>query len=99
MTLLREIQTEVSTSGGDLATILRKCKILAARLGSAEFARWVTWELDGYPEDQPIPSYRRLAAQYYANFMGVGWNAEPPSQRNSAGSLAASNTCYLLIYQ
>ena len=55
MTLLQEIQTETSSSGGDLATILRKCKILAARLGSEEFARWITCELDGYPDDQPIP--------------------------------------------
>ena len=30
MTLLQEIQTETSSSGWDLATILRKCKILAA---------------------------------------------------------------------
>ena len=52
MTLLQEIQTETSSSGGDLATILRKCKILAARLGSEEFAQWITWELDGYPDDQ-----------------------------------------------
>ena len=69
MTLLQEIQAETSSSGGDLATILRKCKILAARLGSEEFARWITWELDGYPDDQPIPPYRRLAVQCYANWM------------------------------
>jgi hypothetical protein len=76
MTLLREIQAEASASGGDLAAVLRKCKLLAARLGSEEFAQWVSWELDGYPDDQPAPSYRRINAQYYANFMGVGWNAE-----------------------
>lgn len=75
-TLLREIETEISNSGTDLAAILRKCKILAARLGSEEFARWVSSELDGYSEDQPIPPYRRLTPQYYANFMGVGWTAE-----------------------
>ena len=75
MTLLQEIQAETSSSGGDLATILRKCKILAARLGSEEFARWITWELDGYPDDQPIPSYRRIAVQCYANFTSVGWDA------------------------
>ena len=60
----------------DLATILRKCKILAARLGSEEFAQSITWELDGYPDDQATPPYRRLEAQYYANFIGVGWNAD-----------------------
>ena len=75
MTLLQEIQRETSSSGGDLATILRKCKILAARLGSPEFARWITWELDGYPEDQPIPPYRQISVQCYADFMSVAWNA------------------------
>lgn len=75
MTLLHEIQKEAAASGADLSAVLKKCKILAARLGSKEFAQWVAWELDGYPEDQPVPSYRRLNAQYYANFMGVGWNA------------------------
>ena len=75
MTLLQEIQTETSSSGGDLATILRKCKILAARLGSEEFALWITWELDGYPDGQPIPPYRRIAVQCYADFMSVQWNA------------------------
>ena len=75
MTLLQEIQRETSSSGGDLATILCNCKILAARLGSPEFARWITWELDGYPEDQPIPPYRQISVQCYADFMSVAWNA------------------------
>ena len=76
MTLLHEIQTEAAASGGDLAGVLKKCKILAARLGSKEFAQWVSWELDGYPSDQPVPSYRRVNAQYYANFIGQRWNAQ-----------------------
>ena len=73
MTLLQEIQRETSSSGGDLATILRKCKILAARLGSEEFARWITWELDGYPDDQPMPPYRQIAVQGYADFVSIVW--------------------------
>ena len=70
-----QIQTETSSSGGDLPTILRKCKILAARLGSEEFARWITWELDGYSEYQPVPPYRQIAVQCYADFMSAAWNA------------------------
>ena len=57
-----------------MATLLprfRKCKILAARLSSAELAQWVTWELDGYPDDQPVPPYRELSGQFYANFMNA----------------------------
>jgi len=73
MSLLREIQNDLASAGGDVVTVLRKCKILAARLGSDEFANWVRWELDGYPEAQPTPEYRRLSITYYASFMNVAW--------------------------
>jgi phospholipase/lecithinase/hemolysin len=74
MSLLREIQTDLSTKEPDLPTVLRKCKILAARLGSREFARWVDLELNGYPDGEPIPSYRRVHSVCYANFIGFGWS-------------------------
>ena len=47
MSLLRDIQNDLSGPSGDITTVLRKCKILAARLGSDEFSRWVDWELNG----------------------------------------------------
>ena len=56
MSLLRDIQTDLASPGGDVASVLRKCKILAVRLRSEEFALWVKWELDGYPESQPTPN-------------------------------------------
>jgi AbiTii len=75
MSLLREIQTEVANADSDLAAVLRKCKILAARLGSEEFGEWLSWELNGYPEGKEVPAYRRLNVNYFANFMNVAWNA------------------------
>lgn len=74
MGLLRDIQNELASAGGDVTVVLRKCKILAARLGSDEFADWVEWELNGYPEFQPTPGYRRLAITYYASFMNAVWS-------------------------
>jgi len=79
MSLLRDIQDNCSTPDGDVTSILRKCKILAARLGSAEFERWVEWELNGYPEPQPTPAYRSLGSSCYANFLSVGWRANRQS--------------------
>jgi len=73
MSLLREIQGDVAGSGSDTASVLRKCKILAARLGSREFASWVASELDGYADSQSIPDYRRLSITHYASFFGMGW--------------------------
>ena len=75
MSLLREIQDDLANPSRDVTNVLRKCKILAARLGSEELSRWVDLELNGYPESQPIPEYRRLGANCYANFMNVAWQA------------------------
>ena len=58
MTLIEDIQTAAVDSGTDLAALLRKCKLLAARLGSDSLEEWVQWESDGYPDDAPIPKYR-----------------------------------------
>jgi hypothetical protein len=76
MSLLREIQNDLASSGADAATVLRKCKILAARLSSEELSRWVDHELNGYPTTQPVPEYRLLPVHCYANFMNIGWRAE-----------------------
>lgn len=73
MSLLREIQ-DLASGNEDVATVLRKCKILAARLGSSEFSQWVDWELNGYPESQPIPEYRRLNIIYFASFSNIAWS-------------------------
>jgi hypothetical protein len=73
MSLLRDIQNDLASAGGDVTTVLRKCKILAARLGSDELAQWVECELNGYPESQPTPEYRRLSIIYYASFMNIAW--------------------------
>jgi hypothetical protein len=73
MSLLREIQNDLASAGGDVTTVLRKCKILASRLGSDEFAHWVDWELNGYPESQTTPEYRNLSIAFYASFMNSAW--------------------------
>ena len=58
MTLLQQIQMEVVDSSSDLASVLRKCRILAQRLGHEGFKEWVIHELDGYPPGKDLPDYR-----------------------------------------
>ncbi len=53
MSLLREIQNAAVDETVSLAVLLRKCKILAARLGNIEFKTWVDKELNGYDNDSP----------------------------------------------
>lgn len=61
MSLLREIEGDLSVAGGDVTTVLRKARILAARLNNKGFDEWVHSELNGYAKEKTVlPSYRIL---------------------------------------
>jgi hypothetical protein len=70
MSLLREIQSAAIDSNTDLATLLRKCKVLAARLGNQEFKVWVDNELSGYKSKNVLPEYRVLDVFSKGHFAG-----------------------------
>lgn len=71
MTLLRQIQDAAIDSSVDLPTLLRKCKVLAARLGSDDFKRWIEYELSGYPDKESLPDYRVLNVNSKGHFSGA----------------------------
>jgi hypothetical protein len=70
MSLLQEIQDAAIDSHADLSTLLRKCRVLAARLKNDEFKSWVQHELDGYPDGTPVPDYRVCQCQSQGHFSG-----------------------------
>jgi len=70
MSLLREIQTAAIDGSLDLETLLRQCRVLAARLKQDEFRDWVQWELDGYPSVVDLPEYRTCHCQVFGHFSG-----------------------------
>ena len=70
MTLIEQIQQEAVDSKSDLGGLLRKCKVLAARLGSRSLEDWLLWESDGYPEGAEVPNYRVLPLQLKGNLSG-----------------------------
>lgn len=70
MTLLEEIQAEAIDSGSDIGAILRKCKLLAARLGSKPLEDWLLWESNGYPSNVEVPDYRIWPLDLKGNFSG-----------------------------
>src|SRR6185312_11890302 len=76
---LREIQNDVASPDADVVSVLRKCKILAARLSSSELTHWVDSELNGYPESDAVPEYRRLYVECYGHFMNMHWRADNQS--------------------
>lgn len=71
MSLLREIQQAAIEEHINIATLLRKCKVLAARLGSQEFENWIDNELNGYKNLDELPSYREFRVRSYGDFVGA----------------------------
>ncbi len=71
MGLLKEIQDAASDRSAPLSDLLRKCLKLAYHLGNPAFREWVENELNGYPPDAPLPSYRGgLSGQVRATLAG-----------------------------
>ena len=73
MSLLREIQNEAIDDSKPTANILRKCLILASRIGSKELEYWVKSELEGYGDvgvenASLIPDYRKRNCPSKGNF-------------------------------
>lgn len=99
MSLLREIQDAAIDSKIELSTLLRKCKVLAARLGNAEFKEWVEQELNGYKSDH-VPVYRKLhhvnSKGYFLGSFGSGLkNAPIPLTSIPKNFRTGLDVCYL----
>lgn len=71
MSLLRDIQETSIDDKVGLPTLLRKCKVLAARLGNEEFKLWVDNELNGYKSVDDVPDYRIIPVFLKGHFAGA----------------------------
>lgn len=60
MSLLREIQEAAASDETSVTTLLRKTKILAARLQHEPLQEWVEKELNGYDAEDELPDYRQI---------------------------------------
>ena len=78
MALLQDIQYAIIDSDRPLAGVLRMAMVLAARLDNPMLQEWAERELNGYPEDAPLPPYRATRqARVLGNFSGpFGLQAE-----------------------
>lgn len=70
MGLLEEIREGAVDSTTDITTVLRKCLILAEKLGHQGFRSWVEQELNGYGSEDGLPPYRILHVQSRGHFFG-----------------------------
>ena len=62
MTLLREIQLAATDDQVSISTVLRKAKMLAARLQNRDFEDWVNRELNGFEDGVDLPPYRIMSS-------------------------------------
>jgi hypothetical protein len=76
MSLLADIQAECTSKECSVARVLRLCLQLAMRLKHAPLRQWVEHELNGYPQDAELPSYRNFKVRsrgFFADpFIGKG---------------------------
>lgn len=70
MSLIHDIQAASIAQDSDIPTLLRMCKLLAARISHQEFADWVDQELNGYPSNKCLPDYRVVRVDSYGSFVG-----------------------------
>lgn len=70
MSLSHDIISACADDSTPLATILRKCLILAAQLKSDELKNWVAKELEGFDRDDEVPNYRILGITAKGVFLG-----------------------------
>lgn len=67
MKLLADLIAELSTPQPSLIDALVKTKVLLHRLGRKDLVEWVNHEINGYPDDALLPSYRIVPAHVKGN--------------------------------
>lgn len=59
-TLLRSLRARLLDESESLAGLLRACLLLGAETGSESLRQWARFELNGYADDEELPSYRKI---------------------------------------
>ncbi|MHB8898387.1 MAG: AbiTii domain-containing protein [Thermoguttaceae bacterium] len=63
--LVIELQQLASEKRNDISDVLRKAMMVATKLDLPDFRQWIECELDGYPDDTPVPKYRIVQGTVY----------------------------------
>jgi hypothetical protein len=90
--LVLQLQAEALDPNVRIADLLRKSKVVAVKLGLTEFGAWVENEINGYPDNQSLPDYRKQVGRLKARNPYQGWM--PAIIRDREFELEVS-TCYV----
>lgn len=75
MDRIRDIENELLNPNCDIVNLLRRSHLFAVEEQLFDFDQWVLWELNGYPKDTALPSYRVLQGKLKAYNPATGWVA------------------------
>jgi hypothetical protein len=70
--LLAEIERDVLDESKPVATAWRKCLALGGQAKSAELREWASRELHGYPDEAPLPEYRKIRTPLLMDALAQG---------------------------
>lgn len=70
MGILQDIIAEATSSDSNAPRLLRLCMVLGSRLPHEPLKTWARHELEGYPDDVDVPSYRDLKVRNKGSFIG-----------------------------
>ena len=70
MSLLNQIQDDLTSPSSNLSDILRRAKVLASKLKSSELRTWVKLESEGYESKEDLPDYRQMYLGLLGTYKG-----------------------------
>ena len=68
-----DLQDEILSSDCDIVQILRRAHVIAVKLGLKEFDQWISYELNGYPNLDVCPDYRKVSGTLKALDPYLDW--------------------------
>ena len=68
-----DLQNEITSSDCDIVKILRRAHVIAYKLGLKEFDKWISCELNGYPNQNDCPDSRKVRGILKAFNPYNGW--------------------------
>lgn len=73
MSIVLELQQQAIESNSDVLSLLRKALLIARKLGLKDFETWINNELNGYPNAENIPEYRKVMCELKGFNPMRGW--------------------------
>lgn len=71
--IVLELQDEIVSSNCDVVNVLRKAHLIASKLKLTDFDKWIQYELNGYPDQESCPEYRKIRGSLKAFNPYNGW--------------------------